>query len=151
MSILILTSKGFKIPSKMVLHFSSFLLHCCPWLHQDFTIAQIRSSVTRQTHALRAIFILFIAPPFFSRRSYTSTNRRSLLALTTKNVILVYLFKILFYVNDYFSYRKKNSATRFKYSLIHTNRYLSYIFLDTCFNLQRSVIAILVAKVISQT
>ena len=47
--------------------------------------------------------------------------------------------------------KKNNSATRFKYSLIHTNRYLSYIFLDTCFNLQRSVIAILVAKVISQT
>ena len=46
---------------------------------------------------------------------------------------------------------KKNSATRFKYSLIHTNRYLSYIFLDKCFNLQRSVIAILIAKVISQT
>ena len=46
---------------------------------------------------------------------------------------------------------KKNSATRFKYSLTHTNRYLSYIFLDTCFNLQRSVITILVAKVISQT
>ena len=44
------------------------LRSCCNaahGLHQDCTIAQIRSSVTRQTHALRAIFILFIAPPFF--------------------------------------------------------------------------------------
>ena len=64
-------------------------------------------------------------------------------------MILVYLFKILFYVNDYFSYRKKkNSATCFKYSLIHTNRYLSYIFLDTCFNLQRSVITIVIIVIV---
>ena len=44
------------------------LRSCCiaaHGLHQDCTIAQIRSSVTRQTHALRAIFILFVAPPFF--------------------------------------------------------------------------------------